>query len=56
MDWAIWGGQGASAGSGQIILLMNEDNSWSSIRVQYLASGRSDFWLGSFSAGTCYYS
>ena len=42
----------AHKNSGQIILLMNEDNTWSSIKVSYLASGRSDFVLGSFSAAT----
>ena len=52
MDFAIWGGQGASSSSGLIVLLINDDNSWNSIKVHYLASGRSEFFLGSFSAGT----
>ena len=52
MDFMIWGGRGSAVNSGQIILLMNEDNTWSSIKVSYLASGRSDFVLGSFSAAT----
>lgn len=47
LDFAIWGGQG----SAQITLLINEDNSWSNIKLQYLASARSDFYLGTFSAG-----
>lgn len=51
MDFSIWGGQGSTLNSGVIILLINEDSSWSTIRVSYLASARSDFVLGSFSAG-----
>ena len=51
MDFAIWGGRGSALNTGVIILLINEDSSWSSIRVSYLASARSDFVLGSFSAG-----
>lgn len=52
MDFVIWGGPGPSSNSGKIYLLMNEDNSWTSVRISYLASARSDFVLGSFSAGT----
>ena len=52
LDFAIWAGQGATPATGVIFLLINEDNSWSNIRVSYVASGRSDFFLGSFLAGT----
>ena len=51
MDFAIWGGSNANLNSGVIYLLINEDSSWNSIRVSYLASARSDFVLGSFAAG-----
>jgi hypothetical protein len=52
LDFSIWGGPGASAGTGLVVLLINEANTWTSIRVTYLASARSDFWLGSFSVAT----
>ena len=51
MDFSIWGSQGSNLNSGVIILLINEDSSWSTIRVSYLASARSDFVLGTFAAG-----
>ena len=50
MDFAIYGGQGLATGTGLIIVLLREDHSWSSIKVTYFASGRSDFVVGSFSA------
>lgn len=51
MDFAIWGGA-TNSQAGVIFLLIDENNSWNSIRVSYLASARTDFLLGSFSAGT----
>ncbi len=52
MNFAIYGGQGPSTGTGLVVLLIDENNGWFSIRVTYLASARSDFFLGSFSADT----
>jgi hypothetical protein len=52
MDFSIWGGAGPSAGTGLVVLLLNEDSSWTSVRVSFLASARSDFFLGAFSAST----
>jgi hypothetical protein len=52
MDFSIWGGAGPSAGTGLVVLLLNEDSSWTSVRVSFLASARSDFFLGTFSAAT----
>lgn len=51
MDFSVRGLAGQSYGSVQLVLLMNEDNSWSSIRVNYLLSGRNDFFLGFYVAG-----
>lgn len=33
-------------------LLLGEESSWTSVRVSYLVSARTDFFLGTFSAGT----
>ena len=54
MDFAIWGGQGNNGNTGIIYVLLNEDNSWNTVKISYLASARSDFVLGTFSAGTYY--
>jgi hypothetical protein len=51
IDFSIRGLAGQSYGSVQLVLLIDEDNSWASIRVSYLLSGRSDFYLGSYVAG-----
>lgn len=51
LDFSVRGLPGQSYGSVQIVLLINEDNTWNTIRVNYLITGRSDFLLGFFVAG-----
>lgn len=50
LDFLVWGGPGPSVGTGLLIVLLDEDNTWNTVRVSYLASARSDFFLGTFSA------
>jgi hypothetical protein len=52
IDFSVRGLAGQSYGAVQIVLLINEDNSWSTIAVRYLLSGRTDFFLGFYVAGT----
>jgi len=52
LDFSIRGKAGPGSTTGVIVLLINEDNSWSSIKVNYIVSSRSDMFLGTFSAGT----
>lgn len=51
LDFSVRGMAGQSFGSVQFVLLIDEDNSWSTIRVSYLISGRTDFFLGFYQAG-----
>lgn len=50
LDFSIKGKQATST-SAIIILLLNEDLSWSTVKVHYLISSRSDFNLGFFVVG-----
>lgn len=52
LDFSIRGGAGPSTGTVAIVLLIDQDNTWTLIRLSYLISGRSDFTLGFISAGT----
>jgi len=49
------GSQGKTPNMASILLLIDEDRSWNFIRVQYLISGRSDFYVGTFSAGIMFF-
>lgn len=51
LDFSVRGIAGPSYGTASIVLLINEDNSWTNIRVNYLISQRTDFYLGFYVAG-----
>ena len=50
MDLAIRMTGGSNTAN--IVLLLNQDNTWSSLVVSYLITSRSDFYVGHFIAGT----
>jgi hypothetical protein len=56
LDVAVYGGKDTSPGKGPnaiiLILLINEDSQWSSLTVNYLASARLDFVVGSYAVAT----
>ena len=49
MDFFIRAGPGSNPQTAVIALIINEDNSWNSIRLHYLATSREDFRVGIFS-------
>ena len=51
IDFAIYGGSGSSSNSGEIVVFMDEDNTWQRISVSYFANTRTDIVAGAFSAG-----
>ena len=48
VDYSIRGGRINNTNIAKIVLYINSDNSWSSIKASYLISSRRDFILGSF--------
>ena len=51
LDFSVRAASGPSFGTASIVLLINEDNSWTNIKVNYLISQRNDFYLGFYVAG-----
>ena len=47
-DFMIPSTSGKSPNEIKIMLLINNDNSWSSMKISYLASARQDLYTGSF--------
>jgi hypothetical protein len=56
LDFAVYGGKdsssGAGAGSVLLVLLIDDDSKWTTIKISYLASARNDFTLGSYTIST----
>jgi hypothetical protein len=49
-DFTVRGGKGSSSSSAQILVLITDDATWTSLQINYLISSRSDLFLGSFIA------
>ena len=48
MDFSVRAGQGKTSTEAVIVLLIDNDNSWTNMKISYIISDRSDLFLGSF--------
>jgi hypothetical protein len=51
-DFRVIASPGNTSSQIRIVLLINNDNSWTSIKISYLAANRGDLWAGSYLVDT----